>query len=113
MPRGGPREGAGRKPGVPNKITAEMRAEIAAAGETPLEYMLRVMRDPTAEHSRRDDMAAKAAPFIHPRLAATEITGKDGGPVEVLGVSDTEAAREVSFLLARGLKNKTSERTRH
>lgn len=29
------------------------------------------------------DCASDAAPYIHPRLAAVEHTGKDGGPVQV------------------------------
>jgi hypothetical protein len=37
--------------------------------ELPLEYMLRIMRDPTVEDARRDKMAALAAPFCHPRIA--------------------------------------------
>lgn len=78
MPRGGAREGAGRKPGVPNKSNAEMAAEIAATGETPLQYMLRVMRDPSVDHQRRDDMAKAAAPYSHSKLASTELSGKDG-----------------------------------
>ena len=39
----------GRKKGSLNKVTSEMKAAIAASGETPLEYMLRVMRDEAAE----------------------------------------------------------------
>ena len=49
-----------------------MKATIAATGETPLEYMLRVMRDENIEVSRRDDMAKAAAPFLHPRLASLD-----------------------------------------
>jgi hypothetical protein len=30
----------------------------------PLEYMLAAMRDPDADHRRRDAIAAAAAPFI-------------------------------------------------
>lgn len=48
-----------------------------------MEYMLRVMRDPTVEHDRRDRMAKDVAPYVHPRLASTEHTGKDGGPILV------------------------------
>jgi hypothetical protein len=44
----------------------------ASSGETPLDYMLRIMRDPTVEHDRRDDMAKAAAPYLHPRLQAVE-----------------------------------------
>jgi hypothetical protein len=39
----------GRKPGTPNKVTAELREEIAGTGELPLEYMIRVMRDEGAD----------------------------------------------------------------
>ena len=38
-----------------------MKAAIAASGETPLEYMLRIMRDEAAKSTRRDDMAKAAA----------------------------------------------------
>ena len=54
MTHGGKRSGAGRKAGVPNKVTAEVRAAIAETGETPRDYMLRVMRDETVDHARRD-----------------------------------------------------------
>jgi hypothetical protein len=39
-------------------------------GELPIAYMLRVMRDQTAEPKRRDAMALAAAPFCHPKLQA-------------------------------------------
>lgn len=81
----------GRQKGTPNKATAALAAEIAATGETPLEYMLRVMRDPVAEYDRRDKMAAAAAPYIHPKLASTEVTGKGGGPVQVIMSSQDQS----------------------
>lgn len=73
----------GRQKGTPNKATAAKAEEVAKSGLTPLDYMLNVMRDPTQEYARRDDMAKASAPYVHPRLAATEHTGKDGGPVVV------------------------------
>lgn len=84
MPRGGAREGAGRRKGTPNKITADSRAAIAASGETPKEYMLRVMRDELTDAERRDKMAIAAAPYCDPKLQAVEHTGKDGGPIEAI-----------------------------
>ena len=69
MPRGGKRQGAGRPRGTQNRKTAEMRAEIAVSGELPLDYMLRVMRDPNAEPHRRDAMSKAAAPYVHRPLA--------------------------------------------
>jgi hypothetical protein len=72
----------GRKKGTPNKATAKRQAEIAASGLTPLEHMLRVMRDPKAAKDRRDDMAKAAAPYVHPKLASVEHSGPGGGPIE-------------------------------
>jgi hypothetical protein len=60
----------GRRKGTPNRRTAEMRAKMAASGEMPLAYMMRIMRDPTTEPHRRDAMAKAAAPYVHPTLAA-------------------------------------------
>jgi len=65
----------GRKRGTPNKVTQEIRDEIARSGEQPLEYMIRVMRDSSASIERRDDMAKAAAPYLHARLAAIEHQG--------------------------------------
>jgi hypothetical protein len=36
----------------------------------PLDYMIRVMRDPATEPHRRDAMAKAAAPYLHPQLAS-------------------------------------------
>jgi hypothetical protein len=62
----------GRKKGSLNKVTADMKATIAALGETPLEYMIRVMRDPSLDAHRRDEMAKAAAPYLHSRLATIQ-----------------------------------------
>jgi hypothetical protein len=43
---------------------AEVQAAIAETGETPRDYMLRVMRDETVDHARRDAMAKAVAPFV-------------------------------------------------
>jgi hypothetical protein len=77
------RKTGGRAKGTPNKATAARAAEIAASGETPLDYMLKVMRDPTIEYGRRDDMAKAAAPYVHPKLAAVEHSGDPDKPVAV------------------------------
>lgn len=82
MPKGGKREGAGRKLGSPNKATAAREAEVKASGKTPLQYMLDVMRDEAADKSRRDDMAKAAAPYVHPKLANMQHTGRNGGPIQ-------------------------------
>lgn len=78
MGRGGKREGAGRKPGTPNRTTQEQREAIAASGLTPLEYMLSVMRSDAADEARRLDAAKAAAPYVHARLSAVEHSGELG-----------------------------------
>jgi hypothetical protein len=39
------------------RATEEARVVAAATGILPLDYMLSVMRDPAADHKRRDAMA--------------------------------------------------------
>ena len=78
--RGGARPGAGRKKGALTKRTQEIVASAAADGETPLEYMLRVMRT-SEDPKRKDAMAVAAAPFVHPKLAAVEHSGDKEHPV--------------------------------
>jgi hypothetical protein len=68
---GTPKTG-GRKKGTPNKITAAREAEIAAFGLTPLEYMLKLLRDDNVDAARRDEMAKAAAPYCHPRLSTVD-----------------------------------------
>ena len=106
MPRGGRRANAGRKPGSATKKTREIanavasqprtRSQIIAdeaslAGLTPIEYMLSIVRDPTASDQRRDAMAVASAAYCHPRLAAVGVsshapgggTGNGGGDINI------------------------------
>jgi hypothetical protein len=46
-------------------------------GETPLQYMLRVVRDDNVDPVRRDRMAIAAAPYCHPRVAEGRVGKKD------------------------------------
>lgn len=63
---------------------------------------------------RTQKFAGAAADLLNPNIIArdlglverNELTGKDGGPIETVALNDTEAAREVSFLLARAVKQK-------
>ena len=71
MAKGGYRPGAGRPKGSRNKTRIETPADIQSAAAyknmTPLDYMLKVMRDPREDAGRRDRMAIAAAPFCHVR----------------------------------------------
>jgi hypothetical protein len=66
------RKTGGRKKGTPNKrasvFAAQAEAAVAVAtGEEPVDYMLRIMRDPSVEPARRDIMARAAASYRHPQ----------------------------------------------
>jgi len=62
----------GRPRGSRNKRTRALIEAVEAGGETPLQYMLRVMRDPNADTKRRDAMATAAAPYLHSKLSAVD-----------------------------------------
>lgn len=87
--KGGKRPGAGRKKGVPNKITAAMREKALGSGTSPLEVLLGIMRKAEPKQrpkesvlvfvsrwkywaDQRLDAAKAAAPYIHPRLQSVE-----------------------------------------
>jgi len=72
MSKGGKRTGAGRPKGAVNQRTRTYQRNIENSGMTPLEYMLRVMRNSRAPAKRRDWAAATAAPYIHPRLQTVQ-----------------------------------------
>lgn len=75
MARGGYRPGAGRPRKEAGKAPAMVNEDAAhkprksLGGKTPLEYMLSVMNDQSAEDARRDRMAMAAAPYVHGKAA--------------------------------------------
>jgi hypothetical protein len=82
MARGGKRPGAGRKRGGRNPRTLsrlKLVEEATAGGITPLELMLRHMRD-LWDEGTKDSKAAAAklavdvAGFVHPRLSSIDMT---------------------------------------
>jgi hypothetical protein len=98
--KGGRRPGAGRKPGVRNKRTEATVKAIEQSGMTPLDFMLSIMRGEHPEgaepaqvvawESMRFEAAKAAAPYVHPKLANIEHTGKGGGPVVIQASSHDE-----------------------
>ena len=98
--RGGRRPGAGRKKSALTIRTRAMAEQLIISGLTPLESMIKLMRSPQPVRQKMESQAkydqrvyqwreftlnaaAKAAPYIHPRLQAIEHTGKDGAPPSV------------------------------
>src|SRR5262245_17211599 len=95
MPSGGYRPGAGRppkkprvkKPPLPNDIVRDAKA----ANLQPLEYMLAVMNDLTADETSRDRMAIAAAPYCHPRATeAAPLGKKEQAQVDAATVQGTD-----------------------
>ena len=96
----GRKTGGGSRKGRPNHATADKAAEIAASGQTPLDYMIEVMRSPCPPelleavekgaidlklveaigrwHERRMDAAKGAAPYVHPKLSQVELSAPEG-----------------------------------
>jgi hypothetical protein len=80
----------GRKKGVQNKASAAKVAAVEASGLTPLDYMLQTLRDELKPAEIRMDAAKAAAPYVHPKLANVEHTGKGGGPI-IMRLDDADA----------------------
>lgn len=61
----------------------EILERALESGQTPLEFLLEVMRNPALDIDLRMEAAKYAAPFMHPKLAQIEHSGKlaEGGPV--------------------------------
>jgi len=80
-----PNAGKGRKKGVPNKATADVRAAIALFAESTVpqfqEWINRVAQEDPAKAA---DLFLKAIEYHIPKLARTEVTGADGDPVKVI-----------------------------
>lgn len=91
----------GRQRGTKNKLTLqrEKRAQETAAaahdaGLTPLDYMLKILRDEEQDQSARFTAAKEAAPYIHPRLAAVEHSGNDEKPLSFNIITGVPVADE-------------------
>ncbi len=82
-PPGYPKTG-GRLPGTPNKRTVYARQILDEHGADPVEMLAKTMRDEkNVPLDIRIDCAKALLPYVYPRLAAVEVTGRDGDPVQV------------------------------
>jgi hypothetical protein len=64
----------GRPRGSLNKRTRALLEAAEAGGEMPLDFLLRLMRNPRAPTARRIEAAKAAAPFVHAKLSAIDAT---------------------------------------
>jgi len=71
---------------------------------TPLEVMLKAMRV-HAKADRWDEAASiakDAAPYMHPRLASMQHTGRNGGPIQTMDVSNLTDEQLAALYAALG-----------
>ncbi|MGJ4855523.1 hypothetical protein ACN6KF_001469 [Labrys sp. La1] len=103
---GGSRAGSGRPKGRLNTLTEAEKRKALARGLSPLEVMTELMNHSyrrwkaesskktpdedalMAKHKATLEAAEKLAPYLHPKLAAIQHTGKDGGAIEVITLAD-------------------------
>lgn len=90
MALGGRRPGAGRKPGSATKRTREIAERASSEGITPLEVMIKAMRNADAEGNAREAAyyANMAAPYVHPRLASINAQQTVQGQLQVTVISE-------------------------
>ena len=82
---GGARPGSGRKKGSgKQRKSAERAIAFGHEGETPAEFMLKLMRDETRDIQLRADMAKAVAPYVHPRLSNAEVGNAQTEDGEIL-----------------------------
>jgi hypothetical protein len=89
MPRGVKRQSV-PPPAVPVDVPRPEPGKGPAA-LTPLDYMLKVIRDETADEGRRDEMAKLAAPYMHPKLANADGIAA-GGSLDLSHLTEEQLA---------------------
>jgi hypothetical protein len=109
MPRGGKREGAGRKPGdgwrapkpqTAREATAQVRARIYRDGGDPLSLACEIALDSENDLSLRLEAIRVALPFLYPRLSAVVTASIDPNAAGGGGVTAAAMARRLNDKLA-------------
>ena len=83
---------SGRTAGTPNKVTRDVREAIAVFAQDNVENMttwLNQIEDP----AKRLDLYLRALEYHVPKLARTEMTGADGGPMNMVGTFNVNFKR--------------------
>lgn len=74
---------SGKQPGTPNKRTLYARQILEDHGADPVEMLAKTMKDEQVPRDLRVDCAKALLPYVYPKLSAVEVTGRDGGAVQV------------------------------
>jgi hypothetical protein len=75
----------GRKKGVPNKVTQEFRDTVQKLLDDNRDNVsLWLKQTAEVDPSKALDLVSKLAEYAAPKLARTELTGKDGGPMTLV-----------------------------
>lgn len=61
----------------------EIERSLGVKDFDPVVFLMTLAADPDAKMSDRKDAAKAVCPYVHSTLKAVEITGEDGGPIDV------------------------------
>ena len=95
----------GRTAGTPNKRTGDVMWRLEALGCDPLQGLAKIAADPNTDTTLRARVLADLLPYLYPKRKALELTGPDGGAVEV----DLRQVRERLALKLIALMNEKPE----
>lgn len=79
-----PNAGKGRVKGVPNKVTADVRAAVSLVAQGFVDECLALLR----KGAKKDPLGAVRTfagllEYHIPKLSRTEVTGPNGGPMQI------------------------------
>lgn len=99
--------GMGRPKGSPNKATAAVREAIAVFAEGNAHKLQEWLDDVASgaggnrpDPAKAADLYLRAIEYHIPKLARTELTGKDGGALEVSNLSEDELDAKIKAAMS-------------
>jgi len=103
------RKGRGRPPGSLNKATKTFRETVSRLLEDNAEnvskWLIEVAEGSVEKELKADPkgaltLLAQMAEYATPKLARTEVTGKDGGALEFADLSDGELDKKIKAAMS-------------